>query len=954
MESFALIMAAILALGTYKVPEVNKDYLLKANPQQRVEVFHKTCQSLMNMSAFKEEGENINFDVIVGFAADILKTKDKQEITPTTTASDYRFYQLAKIIAPEKLIGFYTDVCREAKPEAYEKYDLAEAVNLFVKTVDELPSVDALDKALPQTIYIQDRDGNKISEVYKPENRRSWVDYKYIPQHVINAFVATEDKRFFQHNGVDENGLVRAFLKSMSGSLQGGSSITQQLTKNLFFKADVEKEKETGDIKLTILRKIKELLQTRKIETKYSKAQIIQYYLNLIYLGRNSWGVRTASHNYFGRELNQLTLSEIAFLAALPKGPNNYEPAIYMNRALERRNLVLNRMAEAKLANGKPFISEEEKRTALNNKLDFVQPTTPNNAPYFVDHLKGEIGADQWIKGSVFIKSTIQSQVQVDTEIALGEALNNFELAHGLQKWLGPLSNISKYLSQKGPAGEELSWQDVFKIRSQKFANTRLGIGVIIDEQKKIVGLLDGQELRLDQRSLKLTKNSLKYGDIIYVKPVEQGFAQVINVPKIQGAAIAMDINSGDVIAMTGGFSHATNPFNRATKAFTQPGSALKPFFYLGALQNQYQPNVMVANTQTYLPGKSGCKPWGPQNYGGEESRFETLRYCLEHSKNLCVANMMSNHSAGPEPLFQSFRSLMEELEVYKDPSQCYPLVLGAQATTVYRLARAYATIANGGYLVKPRFYTTNSTIPGFENAVVRNKIQSVDEVSLAQMRSLLQGVIGRGTGSSMKKYAKIMGGKTGTSQSSKSTWFAGFSNDVVVVVYIAYDDNRSMGEKATGGDIALPVVAKIFESTFSNYKKPVEINSTVAGTVNRLVDYRSGELISRPSGDGVSINEIFRANVKIESAPVLTKKEQPANSDGANFFDKMMSDGPELPKAQSRVSEVPFDDFFENQNRRQAPAPRSRRNDDFKPWWDERDRGSFEEDPFFEKVFRM
>lgn len=943
MESFALLMAALLALGTYKVPDINPDFLSKANPEQRVELFYKTCSELMNMKAFKEENNAVDFDVLAGFAADILKNKSKEEPSKATSASDFKFQQLSKILSADKLIGFYSDVCKQKKIESYTQYQLGEAVDIYLKLNSELPSAEGIDKILPQTSYLEDRDGNLISEIYFTEGRRLWANADELPDQLIKAFVAIEDKRFFSHNGVDENGLVRAFLKSMSGSLQGGSSITQQLTKNLYFKNELEKEKETGDIKYTIIRKIKELLQTRKIESKYNKNQIINFYLNLIYLGRNSWGVKTAAKNYFNKKLKELTLSEMAFLAALPKGPNNYEPTLFSKRAHERKNLVLEKMLEATDSKSATFITSDQKTKAQTENLNFIDVKVQNNAPYFADHIlslmadKSELINNS--SGQFKIKSTISLAVQKDLESALRESLAEYEISNKLARWSGPLTNISKYLNQKDTEGNPLPWLPVFKIRSLSFIEGDLEPGVILDKKQNqvTVGLRDGKTYPLTQNSISFTSGKLKFGDVVYVVLQENNKVRLHYIPKIQGAAIAMDVKNGDVIAMTGGFSFITHPFNRAIKGFTSPGSVVKPFFYVSALQKGFQPNILIPNESILISGKSGCKPWAPQNYGFDQSPVETMRYCLEHSKNLCIANLMANNPNGPEDLFQNFRSLTQELGMYKEPSQCYPLTLGAQSTSILRVAKAYSTLANGGQIIEPRFYAATKLDDKVivETPVLAKQVSSLDVTSISQVRHMLQGVIERGTGNAFKNLSPFVAGKTGTSQSFKSTWFAGFSNQVAVVVYIAYDNNTPLNKGSTGGELALPVAAKIFESTFKNYKKPTPLIEEVKNVAFQNVDYRSGEVLPKNIRGNQVIQEAFRPGIAIaenDTVAQRNKRNVPTKNDtddSSDDFEREQSDR---------------DQFIEREERRRMERPRRRQN---QPWWD--DEGQFEQDPFFE-----
>lgn len=974
-------MAAFLSIAPYQRNQAISTDLNGASPETVVQLYHETCQGLLNLPQFKDE--DFDPDIMVQFVSSLIQARKEEaqqkeqekaqqqenpdnkaggvsatqpqqdsdtspSATPGSTASsssgaenspgstaeaasgssqepeasksrgEKKFDEFSQLFDFEKLIQFYELICKEPKPEAYESLELKTAVAFYLQVVKELPDLSVFERPLPQASRVLDRHGQLISEVFAYRNRREWVSVSEIPDIVQKAFVAIEDKRFFSHNGVDQIGLVRAMVNTMTGSIQGGSSITQQLAKNLFFIDDVEKENSGGRLEDTVRRKIKEFVTAFEIEQRYSKAKILEMYLNRIYMGRSSWGVRTAAKAYFKRDLDELTLSEVAFLAALPRGPNNYEPELYKPRALARRDLVLNAMTDAFNEDGTPFINDGQRDVAKEVEPRFVPPRVSNHALYFTDYLRRLTREDLKVRNFVddhyTIHSTIDLELQKTTEKALQEQLIQYEIDNGQVEWRGPVNNLARYLEAVDTDGNPVTWQSVARLRLAKYTDVHFPVAVVIGRYKgrRVIGFRDGKTAYLDATSEQITNGQLTWGDVIYVTstakseipkqstpetpegastgdgkdltkeltrelteaPKQGGIYRVLHIPKVQGAAIVYNVHTGDVLAMTGGFSFHTHPYNRATFGLTHPGSVLKPFSYLLALDKGFQPNTRIRNTLTELPKKTGCDSWRVRNATGEYHNQLDMRFCFEQSYNNCVANMIQSLPGGLENVFQDIRDIMKEFRVYEKPIGCYPLVLGAQDTSVYRVARAFAAFANGGYLPKARLFTkiTGSFSGEIAPPVEMEKIQTVDDVSMMQINSFMQGVLARGTGVSASELSPYAAGKTGSAQNYRSAWFAGYTNDVSVAVYIGYDKGQNLVDRSSGSRLALPVAQKIFHKSFEVMGRKTELASSNSSSAVQYAQVTYPRPNQRPSAQ---VNEAFRLGVPSD-ALVLAEYSQP------------------------------------------------------------------------------
>lgn len=698
---------------------------------------------------------------------------------------------------------------------------------------------------LPQSSLVYSYDGKEvIGEVYKKENRRTWVPLKDIPQVVRQAFVSAEDQNFFTHKGVELRGVLRGFMRYMKDKkIEGGSTLTQQIVKNVVL---------TNEIKLE--RKIKEMIIATRLEKVLNKDQILEIYLNLINLGRHSWGVQTAAHNYFGKDkmVSDLGLNEATFFAGITHSPNRYEPEINAANIKERQSYVLRRMYED------GFINETQLKETDSDKLAFVDREVLISS-YFhqavEEDLKKRVNENTIKEGGLFIFSTQIPEIQKVMEASLQDRLWHYENTNGRVVWSGPLGNILKD-STKDVTVE--MWSRKIDRFQKLYSDVHWNVGVVLEESPNLeVGLkIDGEAT-----SLPLTvgtkksgwaadvRSKLKTGDMVFVAVDENKKSASLRVPpKVQGAAVAMEAKTGKVLALVGGFSYEMSQLNRVTNSFRQPGSTVKPFTYLSALQRGFQPDYIVRNAPIafdpiYIPGEKRlrrnqkCNTWTVSNYSNNSSGSMSLRVGLETSNNRVTARLLKEmYPSEPEFALGFVRNTMMDFGLYENPMECYPVILGADETNLIKLAAAYGAIANGGTLVEPYFIDVTRNAGLLEKLPQQKQIASADPVSLFQLKNIMGGVVRRGTGFALKDFKDLVAGKTGTSQAYNDAWFVGFSNDIVVGVWVGYDNGldadkrRNLGSAGTGGSLPAPVAKAVFDAAFKIYPPTPLINNPPGG----------------------------------------------------------------------------------------------------------------------------
>ena len=672
--------------------------------------------------------------------------------------------------------------------------------------------------------------------------KRIFVPYSAISQTVINAFLSAEDKNFFDHPGVDAKGVVRAIKNNIfnllySKRLEGASTITQQVAKNFLLTNEV-----------SIDRKIKEAILAFRIERVLSKKRILELYLNQIYLGEGSYGIASASLRYFNKPISELNYGEAALLAALPKAPSKYNP--YKNKELAkfRRNLVLNNL----LDNG--FIDQKKHSKLINSKIKLQKRKRIylEDSRYYVEDVRKDVidkyGYDKVYKQGFNIKTPLDLELQKIATQSLRNGLQEFDKRKG---WRGHLSNKKKHKNWKNDLKslnleKSLGWELAVVTRIDKFET-------VIETQNENIGTINFNDIDWTRKEF---KKLFKIGDIIYVKKLSDGNYSLKQLPRANGGIVVMDPYSGRVLALSGGFSFKQSEFNRASQAKRQPGSAFKPFIYALALENNFLPTTLVLDAPIVLDQGNDLKMWKPENYGKKFYGPSTLRTGIEKSRNLMTVRIAQ------ELGIDKIINFSKKLNIYENPDELMSVSLGSAETTLLKITSAYCSFLNGGKLVNPilidriqdsegktifnnekRFCENCDLISydGTSNPIIKNKYQQIFSPQTAyQITSMLKGVIERGTGKGLKELKLELAGKTGTTNKNTDTWFIGFTSNLVVGVYIGYDNPRSLGKFETGSKTAMPVFKEFIKKTANTFNaRPFK----VADNINMMViDAKTGK----------------------------------------------------------------------------------------------------------------
>ena len=679
----------------------------------------------------------------------------------------------------------------------------------------DLPDYGQLAKYDPPVVTRLYAADGRLLEEYAHENRL-FVPINAIPKRLINAFLAAEDKNFYSHPGIDLYSLMRAMIQNINNykqnkSLVGGSTITQQVVKNFL----LTKER-------SVSRKVKEAILSFRISQIYSKDRILELYLNQIYLGGGSYGVASAALNYFNKSMDELTIEESAFLAAQPKAPSNYDPKRNYDRAKQRRDWVIERMAEDQ------FISGEEAKIAISRPLQLREkdPESVVKAEFFAESVRKEIDemydSETLYEGGLAVRTTLDPHMQKIAEKAFRKGLISYDKRHGYRK-TPHLDSISQ-------------WQK--ELKKVKFpvalAPWTAAVVLKLERQDVVIGLQDGskgamplEEMKWARTVVNKPSDVVSVGDIVTVEPVDSkkhtyGLRQI---PEVNGGFVAMDPHTGRVLAMMGGYYWGGSTFNRAIQAKRQPGSAFKPFVYLAAMESNFTPASIILDGPIELSQGAGLPMWKPKNYSGDFLGPTTLRRGVEKSRNTMTVRLAQRLG------INKIMEVSQRFGINAHPLKNYSTVLGAAETTLLDLTNAYAMIVNGGKRIKPTLieriqdrngktiYKRDSrvcndcmvTSPTQTSSVIApvvedNRETVTDPRTAYQMVSILEGVIQRGTAVAAKKLNRTLGGKTGTTNNSYDTWFIGFSPDLVVGTYLGFDNPRTLGKKETGASAALPV----------------------------------------------------------------------------------------------------------------------------------------------------
>ncbi|MAN57545.1 MAG: penicillin-binding protein 1A [Paracoccus sp. (in: a-proteobacteria)] len=752
----------------------------------------------------------------------------------------------------------------------------------------DLPSYETLAQYSPKTISrIYSGEGRLIDEF--AEERRIFVPVEEIPVLVKEAFISAEDKNFYVHPGYDIRGIVgAAFEAARTGGreLRGASTITQQVMKNFLLSSDRSVE-----------RKVKELILASRLERSLSKDKILELYLNEIYLGQNSYGVAAAAQVYFNKSLTELAPHEAAMLAALPQAPGRYHPVRQKDRVTERRNYVLREMWQNGYLDEATY--QAEARLPLKSVQNGDYPDFREQMPtrdYFTDEIRRqlsrEFGYDEFFGGGLTIRATVDPNLQAAAAEALREALEQYDRGRGL--WRGTGKTIPEDQLQ-----DEATWRGaLFATRVPRdipgwrpavvlevgASDARIGIEGIEENQDghwivardvQWARKLDGDSGRPGPRA-QVAGDLVSVGDVVLVRPMvsdsDGSFLRwtLRQVPEIEGGFMAMDVNTGRVMAMQGGFSYQSSVFNRATQAMRQPGSSFKPFVYAAALDNNYTPATIVLDEPITLNTPEGL--WEPKNAGGRNFGPSPMRTGIEQSRNLMTIRIAQDIG------MDRVAEYAERFGAYDRLKPFLANALGAQETTLFRMVAAYAMFANGGERVEPTLVDrvqdrrgrtiyrhdrrvcetcSREVWPAGEGPVIlSNRERVMDAVTAYQLTSMMQGVVKRGSGKGVNLPVPIAG-KTGTTNDAKDVWFIGFSSNIVAGCYLGYDQPRTLGANAFGGTLCVPVFNAFMRQAIKEFGG-TDFKVPPGGYWVKIDRFTGQRLPDSASGDNV-IAEYFR-----------------------------------------------------------------------------------------------
>lgn len=684
---------------------------------------------------------------------------------------------------------------------------------IYTAYIKDLPDFTAIKEYRPPVVSrIYARDGRLMGEFFA--ERRIEVPYSRLPRHLVLAFVAAEDSRFFDHPGVDIFGILRAFLRNVEAReiVQGGSTITQQVVKRILLTSEK-----------SYARKIKEAVLAYRIDNYLTKEEILTLYLNHIFLGRGSYGVEAAALEFFSKHVEDLTLAESALLAGIPKAPSRYSPYLNPQKAKERQAYVLRRMAE------EGFITREEATAALRQpiRLKPLRPDWLKECGYFTEHVRGlleeRFGKEQVLNLGLKVYTPADVDLHRVAQKAVTDGLYDLVKRNGYR---GPL----RHLDAKGRAAFQKRQVQYFEKYPARKGILITALVVQGDQKGRGVQIRFGNHSgRLvsppaDQDSPNLPQvrlSSLQPGDVVQVRLIDKDTqnrwtAALEPAPMVQGALLSMELQTGKVRVMIGGKDFSDSSFNRAIQAHRQPGSAFKPIIYAAAVERGYGPNSILLDEPLSLPGGRRGELWSPQNYDHTFSGPIPLSTALARSRNIPAVRMMM--AVGVPAVLNMAKTLGISSPIYPN----YASALGASELTLLELTRAYSVFPNRGYLVDPVFIKRIEDRDGrvlFEASPRQRLVIKPETADI--MTNLLIGVVQRGTATRVRVLERPMGGKTGTTNKTRDAWFLGFTPSLITGVWVGMDDERSLGPKETGSQAAAPIYIAYMKEALKN--KPVE-----------------------------------------------------------------------------------------------------------------------------------
>ena len=751
----------------------------------------------------------------------------------------------------------------------------------------------AFSNNLPDYKYLKNYKAPVSSKIYSgsgeliqdfSSEKRIFIPYNSIPKIVINSFLSAEDKNFFDHPGIDAKGVLRAILKNISNilnskRLEGASTITQQVAKNFLLSNEV-----------SLKRKLKEAILAFRIERSLSKERILELYLNQIYLGQGSYGIAAASLEYFDKSIDELNYEEAALLAALPKAPSRYNPYKNEKIAKFRRDLVLKNLFENKYIKEKIFNELKNKKIFLKKrKKIFLE-----DSRYYVEEVRKDIieqlGYDKVYKEGLNIITPLNLSLQVISSKVLRDGIEIYDKRKG---WRGPIKNIN--LSNRNWKGsiknnleKKIGWEIARVLKEDDS-------GVEIETEKSKVGKINLNNI--DWIRSKQNGKKFKVGDLIYVKKTANSFYDVKQLPSVNGAIVVMDPYTGRVLALSGGFSFKKSEFNRATQALRQPGSAFKPFIYALALENGYSPSTLILDAPLVLKQGTDLKMWKPENYGKKFYGRLTLREGLEKSRNLMTVRISQDLG------LNKIVNLSKKLGIYENPNELLSISLGSAETTLLKLTSAYCSFVNGGKLVNPKLidriqdsegntiYKTedrycenckNISYLSNEVPMIKDNFKQIFSPQTAyQITSILEGATKRGTAKKLKDLNLDLAGKTGTTNKNTDTWFIGFTSDLVVGVYVGYDEPRTLGKFETGAKTAMPIFKSFIKKAVKKENtRPFKIPENITLMV---VDSQTGKKVS--FGSKKTLIESFKTEKINQNFDISSKNNNRFNNNNILKF---------------------------------------------------------------------
>ena len=785
----------------------------------------------------------------------------------------------------------------------------------------DLPDYQQLaDYEPPVVTRVHAGDGSLIAEY--ATQKRVFVPVDVMPKRVIKAFLAAEDKKFYDHPGVDVLRVIRAAVTNIRNLGKdrrpvGASTITQQVAKNFLLTNEV-----------SIERKIKEAILALRIEHAFTKGRILELYLNEIYLGLGSYGVAAAALNYFDKPLDELTLGEAAYLAALPKAPNNYHPVRQPVAAKARRDWVIGRLSS------EGFISKTEAEEAKATPLIVRRPSETRffQADFFAEEVRRELleryGERGLYGGGLSVRTTVEPRLQEIADEILRQGLINYDRRHG---WRGPIVHIDLegsggVVGRTGPVGApgvqgDTGWLGQLAVvpPPEGLHPWRLAVVLAVGKKAAEIGLDDGSLGRIPLGELKWARpwrenqrigraarapgDVLSVGDVIAVAAVSStkdgkaygpGTFALRQIPNVNGALIALDPHTGRVLALTGGFSFEASEFNRATQAMRQAGSAFKPFVYLTALGSGFTPSSLILDAPFVIDQGPGLGRWKPANYTKKFYGPSTMRLGLEKSRNLMTVRLAQTIG------IEKVASNAERLNIVDAMPRVLSMALGAGETTLLRLTAAYAMLVNGGKRITPTLIDRIQDRHGRTvfrhdrrrcqacrvDAIAGQDVpeipdireQVADALSAYQVVSMLQGVVKRGTGRKVRAVGKPMAGKTGTTNDGIDTWFIGFSPDLVAGVFVGFDTPRTLGPRETGSSVSAPIFRDFMKAALSDQPAiPFRIPPGI-----RLVRVNATTGLVARKGDRNVILEAFKPGTEPTGEEGVLDGSDPLSAAGA------------------------------------------------------------------------